>query len=151
MGCKVHLCCSGQNPVKDAVYVGFDVLGVLTSGNDWNATLHVPLQAHLQGAGHCSYWSLFLLSNKKKKRTRKFQEEEFQEKEEKNKKIACLWLRTLPALVIVVVAQQEEEENREEEEERENEKVQRRKVYAFQRSGRDSPEAADQSILSVHS
>ena len=67
VGCKVYLCCSGQNPVKDAIYVGSDVLGILTSGNDWNAALHIPLQAHLQdqhcmpliahpaGAGHCSY------------------------------------------------------------------------------------------------
>jgi len=49
-GMQVYLCCSGQNPVKDAVYVGFDVLGILTSGNDWNPTLHVPLQAHLYGS-----------------------------------------------------------------------------------------------------
>jgi len=45
----VYLGSSGQNPFKDAFYIGFDVLGVLTSGNDWNATLHIPLQAHLQG------------------------------------------------------------------------------------------------------
>lgn len=52
MGCKVHLCCSRQDPVEDAVYVGFDVLGVLTSGDDWDTTLHIPLQAHLRDQHH---------------------------------------------------------------------------------------------------
>ena len=67
-GMQVYLGSSGQNPVKDAVYVGFDIFGILTSGNDWNATLHIPLQAYLHdqhcmpliahpaSAGHC--WAL---------------------------------------------------------------------------------------------
>ena len=39
---------SGQNPVKKAFYVGFDVFGILAPGDDCNTALHIPLQANLQ-------------------------------------------------------------------------------------------------------
>ena len=46
--CEHYLGFSGQNPAKEAFYVGFDVLGVLAPGDDCDTTLHVPLQADLQ-------------------------------------------------------------------------------------------------------
>ena len=123
-GMQAHLCCSGQNPVEDAVYVGFDVLGILTSGDDRNATLHVPLQAHLRdqrcillvaypaGAPHCSYCP--------PTRRRRREEEEIK----KNKK---------------------------EGKDKDKKRNKRQQIYDFQQSWREHIEAAALGALAVHS
>lgn len=48
-GCAkgAHLGFSGQDPVKDAIDVGLDVLRVLTAWYYRHTSLHIPLQAHL--------------------------------------------------------------------------------------------------------
>ena len=109
MGCKVHLCCSMQDPVEDAVYVGFDVLGVLTSGDDWDTTLHIPLQAHLRDQHHTPSVE-HPAGNKRKKQPKMEGKKEREEEEE------------------------QEDEQVEEDHDKSKSKNKRRKVYAVQES-----------------
>lgn len=44
---SAHLGFPRQHPVKHAVDVGLDVLGVLTARYHSHTSLHIPLQAHL--------------------------------------------------------------------------------------------------------